>query len=146
MATNPVNVLGKIASQLETLDSKIRLLNQRISVIEKNQKVISETLVSQRKKLEALVRKVEERTTDTSQSLRGAVSENQKYILSLSEKVESLENELNDLKSQINELKYFLENINPLAYVTYDDLPEIIDERVERKLRELRSGRKGRSE
>lgn len=146
MAANPIGVLGKIAGQLETLDSKIRLLNQRISVIEKNQKVISATLVSQRKKLEALVRKAEERTTDTSQSLREAVSDNQKYILSLSEKIEALENELNDIKSQIGELKYFLENINPLVYVTYDDLPEIIDERLERKLKELGTRRKRRSE
>ena len=46
---------------------------------------------------------------------------------------EKLKLDVAKMEEEIKELKYVIEQINPVAYVTADEIEELIDERIEKR-------------
>ncbi|MCD6414643.1 MAG: hypothetical protein J7L23_03365 [Candidatus Diapherotrites archaeon] len=147
--------LRDIESAISTLDAKMKLLAQRLKIIEMNEQVIGRTLVSHNKKLKEIEMKGPAASSTMKEELKAEIiaelskqkPENQKVVQAAPEVVTQLTGEISDLKKtmvnlkqQVDELKYTLDSINPLEYVTIDELNEVIDKKVNNVL----SGKKPR--
>lgn len=145
--------LRDIENTIGTLDAKLKLLAQRLKIIEMNEQVIGRTLVSHNKKLKELESgapslpvniKQELKTellNELKEELKKITPENQGELAISTEQLAEIQAELKELrktvvnlKQQVDELKYTLESINPLEYVTLDELSEVIDKKISNAL------------
>ena len=145
---------SSLSSTLQALDAQIRLLAQRIKVIENNQQVVGQTLVKQNKKIKELEQMIASSSggkIDLSSVKEELKSELEKELSSIAavapprveeigapsskEDIENLRQRVKELEQAVSEIKYVLETINPMEYVTIEDVGDI----VERKLREKQS-------
>ena len=145
--------LRDIENTIGTLDAKLKLLAQRLKIIEMNEQVIGRTLVSHNKKLKELESsapslpvniKQELKTellNELKEELKKITPENQgelaistKQLAEIQAELKELRKTVVNLKQQVDELKYTLESINPLEYVTLDELSEVIDKKISNAL------------
>ncbi len=137
-----------LLAEIHALDSKIRVLAQRLSIIEKNEQVIGKTLISHNRKLkelESAIAKLEAAQEKPAQSeevskLKEIVQELEKKVKELEPVVQENKKADDAIRTQMKELKYVVDMINPVAYVTADDVEDIVEE----KLREYLSGKRSR--
>jgi hypothetical protein len=113
-----------IRGELRTLDSRISLIGQKISTIERNEEVLGRTLVALNERMKKL-----EAVGGAGTQAAGAPSG----------EVEALRKELDALRGEmvtrqeIKQLSYTLETINPLEYATLSQVRELIREELARK-------------
>src|SRR3989338_8625982 len=103
----PRDALMVIQSEIQTLDSKINLLQQQVKTMEKNQEIIGRTLI-------ALNEKIEKVSKDVSFGRSG--------------KRESIDSTKFATKQEIEEIKALLNTFNPLEYATIDQDKELLEE------------------
>ena len=103
----PRDALMVIQSEIQTLDSKINLLQQQVKTMEKNQEIIGMTLI-------ALNEKIEKVSKDVSFGGSG--------------KRESIDSTKFATKQEIEEIKALLNTFNPLEYATIDQVKELLEE------------------
>ena len=129
-------LLLKIIQDIKALDSNVRLLAQEIKTIKRNERILARNLILLNKKLNELK---EEKPSSIPEE---ALKELKDAILRTREDLEKLKEDVSFLKKQLQktltsedvaELKYIVETVNPLEFVTYRQVGEL----VERKLREL---------
>lgn len=89
------------STTVHALDSKIRIVAQKLNVIEKNEKVIGQTLVTLNKKL----RDIEEGGGTAS-----------------SKDLEELKKKMDAVTEQVEKIKAIIEMIDPTQFVTAKDL------------------------
>ncbi len=127
----------KLIQDIKALDSNVRLLAQEIKAIKRNERILARNLILLNKKLNEL--KEQKAASPVSDQ---AIAELKDAILRTREDLEKLKEDVAFLKKQlqrtltsedIQELKYIVETINPLEFVTYRQVGEL----VEKKLREL---------
>src|SRR3989338_547122 len=139
----PVLSIQNFVSEINALNSKIQVIAQRLKIIERNEEILGKTLISHNKALKEL--------QDTMAGLKagGTIQAEQAQPVSVpsgfdEQTIASLENTVDSLRRQqeqtklvldkvlaeINELKYVLDNINTVAYVTTDEVSELIDEKL----------------
>lgn len=131
--------------ELQALDSKMRVVAQRMKIIEKNEQIIGKTLISHNKKLKELEdamgggapRTIGEQPD--MEQVRSLVDEFKKTSIDVKNTIESLRKEvkkswetIDKIKEELTEMKYVLDTINPAAYVTVEQVKEIIDEKMKR--------------
>ncbi|MEM0372701.1 MAG: hypothetical protein QXO69_02570 [archaeon] len=131
--------LQNLMAQLSAIDSRIRVMSQRMNVIEKNEQIIGKTLISHNKKLKELEAggaSVVTPSADLSE-LRAIDEEVKKTQTEINSLVSTLKDEvlrqkeiITKMREDINEMKYVLDNINPVAYVTVDQVSDLIDEKL----------------
>ncbi|GEM_PF-1812779 len=123
-----------VARTINILDSKLRLLAQRIKVLENNLQIMARTVVSHNKKLKEL----EEMGGGPAFSKEEIIEEISKKLpktgsVDLSEikaRLDRIEDQIADLRSDLDEVKYVVDSINPMELVTINQLKEAIDERL----------------
>lgn len=125
------------------MDTKLRILAQKIQVIEKNEKVLGRTLIAQHQKILELSKKapgavkvpegIEDRLKDMEEKLRDLERKIDEVSKALSEKAGKFAT-----KDDVKELKYLFETLNPLEFVTVDQIYAIIEEKLKKLLRELK--------
>jgi TolA-binding protein len=135
-----------ISAQLGAIDSRIRVMAQRMNIIEKNEQIIGKTLIGHNKKLKELESGGSQPGVSSASSVDvselRAISEEVKktqaeinsFVGSLKDEVLRHKETIDKMREEINEMKYVLDNINPVAYVTVDQVGDLIDEKL-RKLR-----------
>lgn len=111
-----------IRAEMQTLDSKISLIGQKISTIEKNEEVLGRTLVT----LNERVRKLEQAGGPS------AIGSPGEEVETLGKRVEALQKAM-VTKQEIKELKYALETMNPLEYATLAQVRELLREEAKRR-------------
>jgi hypothetical protein len=142
---------------MSAFDAKLRLIAQRIKIMENNVQVMSRTLVSHNKKIKDLetavaaggggkvdvdaikkaLREEFDEKLSTQQSMApleindysAGASSSRKNIVA-PEAVRELRKELAELRKQISEIRYVLESVNPLEYVTLEDINDVIDHKI----------------
>ncbi|MFH0986970.1 MAG: hypothetical protein V1911_02865 [Candidatus Micrarchaeota archaeon] len=139
----------RMMADIHTLDSRLRVTAQRMKIIEKNEQIIGKTLITHSKK----IRDIEERMMsgmpvsslpapaasapvihseslgEPGQSAEDA--EDVREILSvLTEEMQKNRELMNSIQEQINEMKYVLDTINPVAYVTAEQVSDLVDEKL----------------
>ncbi len=122
-----------VARTISILDSKLRLLAQRMKILENNMQIMARTIVSHNKKLKEL-----EEVSGPSFTKEDIIDEVKKSlpeqapadVSALETKVARIEERISELESNIEELNYLIKAVNPMKFVTLDQLKEAIDERL----------------
>ena len=120
-----------MAATIHMLDSKLRLLAQRIKVIENNVQVIARTIVNHNKQIKELERKIEEggpgiNKEEILREIRESIPSGGVDTSRLEEEISSLRDEIARLKSRVSELEYVVKTINTMDLVTLDQLKEAL--------------------
>ncbi|MFH1200102.1 MAG: hypothetical protein V1708_03485 [Candidatus Micrarchaeota archaeon] len=115
----PLKTLDSLKTDIATIDSKISLIAQKIKTIENNQEVLGQTIVMQNEKIRA----IESRGTGGAAASPSAASS------APSADSTAIKSELEDLRKQIQEMRYVLNSINPLEFVTVDQVREMIKDK-----------------
>lgn len=117
----PVKPGDQIRNELRTLDSKISLIGQKISTMEKNDEVLGRTLVNLNERVKQM-----EQDGGQDDNTSGPSPEELRLV----------RKELEDLRKsmvtqvEIKELKYILDTINPLEYATISQVRELIKDEM----------------
>ncbi len=108
--------MTSIQSQLREMDSKVNILMQKIQTIEKNEEIIGRTIVMHNNK----IKKLESSVSKKAGGGGADMGEMEKKFAK---------------KSELNELKYELNSINPLDFVTIEQVKELVREEVKNELK-----------
>ncbi|MEM4254921.1 MAG: hypothetical protein QXR53_01160 [Candidatus Norongarragalinales archaeon] len=100
----PQDVLEAFNSELQTLDSKINLIAQKLKTMEKNEEIMGRTLITLNEKVEKVARE--------GGGGRGAQIDESKFAT----------------RQELRELKALLEEINPLEFATIDQVKELLED------------------
>ncbi len=137
-----------LLAEIHALDSKIRVLAQRLSIIEKNEQVIGKTLITHNKilkELEASVARMESKhgleESEEFNKIKETVEKVSKQVSDLAVIVQENKKADDTIRRDLKELKYVVDMINPVAYVTADDVEDIVEE----KIKEYLGGRRKKS-
>ena len=103
----PQDSIEALNSELQTLDSKINLMAQKLKNMEKNEEIMGRTLITLNEKLEKTTR---EGSAGASASRTQA--DEGKFAT----------------KQEIKELRALLDTINPLEFATIDQVKELLDD------------------
>jgi len=109
-----------VLAELHALSSKMQIVAQRMKIIEKNERIIGKTLISHNKTLKELER----------QMGTGAGGRSAETSTASSEKVAQLELDIAQVKEEIKEIKYVIDTINPVSFVTSDEVSDLIDDKL----------------
>jgi chromosome segregation ATPase len=111
--------IDSIRQDIHTLDSKISLIAQKLRTIEQNEEIIGRTIVAHNQKIKELEDK-------SSGPVAQAVDS---FGAGNSEDIKSLKKEIEDLRKEIREMRYVLDSINPLEFVTVDQVKDMLKEK-----------------
>lgn len=135
----PLGVSGT-ERDIKALNSSILILTQKINYIVRNEKILGRNILVLNKKLKEL---------ESGREGAGAqdFSASSKELEDLTSQVEQLSGMVAELSSamerlkessvkaeQFKEIKYVIDSINPLEFVTYKDVEEMIDNKLEGKI------------
>jgi len=127
---------GGVVSDIRALNSSILLMTQKIKYVVRNEKILGRNLIVLNKKIKSLEEKIS--STASAQQDGGASSEE---VKNLQQKVALLEAQLDDIRSrsaqkeELKELKYIINSINPLEFATLSQVRDLIDKRVDEKIK-----------
>lgn len=102
--------LEAINAELQTLDSKINLIAQKIKIMERNEEIMGRTLITLNDRVEKLSKE------NSGGAARSAAVDESKFVT----------------KQELNELKAILNDINPLEFATIDQVKELLDDFAKR--------------
>ena len=117
MPTNDSSKLKSIVTQMNVLNSKMQLLVQEFNELRSKFTIISRTVISQKNLIEELNTRVE--------SVEGGETRG-----SFSSSNSTLEKEIESIKEELGEMKYVLDSVNPIAYVTVDEVADVVDQKL----------------
>lgn len=128
-------LLAELAANVNSFDAKLRIIAQRIKAIEKNEEIIGRTIVMHNER----IKEMEQRSAGAGAPVRSAASgEALEALQMLKRDTDALRSELERLraesvrKEEFAEVKYVVDTINPLEYVTAEQVSKIVDERVKK--------------
>ena len=80
-------------------------------------------------------KKISELPATTEKSVKTTVGDKEttRHLLRLSDEVNKLTKQVDDMRQQVKEVNYVLETINPMSYVTYEQVREIAEDVYEGK-------------
>ncbi len=119
MPVKPVKDADAVRADLRTLDSKVSLVAQKLSTIEKNEEVLGRTLVA----LNQRVKSLEENGSGNRLMAQPTSTP------TASADLDALKRDVDELKKEVQEMRYVLNSINPLEYVTADQVKELLNEK-----------------
>lgn len=131
----------QVNSSVKAINTTIMLLSQKIGYLIRNEKILSQNIIVLNDKIKKLDLKI-----DTNQGNNSGNSINVEELDSLKSQIKELYNKINSLKADIEELsskidkqkeiyitrkefmemKYLIDSINPLEYVTYKQVKELL--------------------
>ncbi|MCD6434416.1 MAG: hypothetical protein J7L14_02290 [Candidatus Diapherotrites archaeon] len=130
---NPKTILlSDIVGDIKSLHSSVLVLSQKINFLVKNEKILGKNLVVLNKKINSIRQDLDSVQQLVSSASTPKIQEMEKRLSAIESELESLKFELNDLKenaasaSELKEIKHIVEAINPLEFVTLDQLKEIL--------------------
>jgi len=131
-------VMMRIMHDIRALDSNVRLIAQQLKLIKRNERILARNLLALSKKLNSLKEELGGGSSvDESkiQELQDQIIHMREDLMKIQEDVEYLKRQLQKTltSEDIAELKYIVETVNPLEFVTYKQVGEL----VEKKLREM---------
>lgn len=130
-------VLMRLIHDVKTLDSNLRVVAQQLTQIKRNERILARNLIALNKKINELRESSGNGGVDPTklQEMEDRLVRMREDIMKIQEDVEYLKQQLQrTLTSEdVAELKYIVETINPLEFVTYKQVGDL----VEKKLRDL---------
>ena len=131
-------LIMRLMHDIRALDANVRVLAQQIRAIKKNERILARNLILLSKKVAELKETAGKSSSvdeEKMQQLMDMIMHTREDIAKLREDVEYLKRQLQHTltNEDIAELKYIVETVNPLEFVTYRQVGEL----VEKKLKEL---------
>ncbi len=126
-----VRTVDAIRAEVKSVDSKINLLAEKIKGLEGQNLTIANSLF----KLTERLKKLEDNRDGNSAHVDVEQSQD---IGDLRDKFEKAMTENEAIKTELYNLKYTIGLINPLEFVTVRQINEMVDERMEQKLEEMK--------
>jgi chromosome segregation ATPase len=132
-------LLAQMREDIRAMNSAISILSEKMRHLTRNEKILGRNMIVLNKKLNELQER-KATVTEIPEELKAQIKELQKEIKKNSAKIEDVRSLLEHLKDefvtkeQFKELKYLIDSINPLDYVTVEQLKELVDERIDEKL------------
>ncbi len=127
----------RLIHDVKTLDSNLRVVAQQLTQIKRNERILARNLIALNKKINELRESSGNGGVDPTklQEMEDRLVRMREDIMKIQEDVEYLKQQLQrTLTSEdVAELKYIVETINPLEFVTYKQVGDL----VEKKLRDL---------
>ena len=139
-----------MSASMASLDAKLKLIAQRLKIMENNVQVVGRTLVSHNKKMKEFevtlaagggkapdmaklkdALKEELKTEFSANSEISAPLEHGVPTRRDSSEIINLKKSVEELRQEVNELKYVVDSINPLEYVTIDQLSDVVQRKME---------------
>ena len=136
----PTQVLiDNIMGEIHALNSKIQIIAQRMKIMERNEEIIGKTLISHNKMLKGIEEEINALKSGGALSESGpdleknsiALKEVKDLIRDAKKQMDGNKKEIDIIKTELSEVKYILDAINPVAYVTVDQVADLVDERLE---------------
>jgi len=150
MPRDPLIEMQDVLSRMTALDSRMRVVAQRMKIIEGNEQIIGKTLISHNKKLKEIEETAAVGITGAGvgaelpdvteiKTLAGDVKKTCEELRSVVDDVRSEvlrhKEDIDRMREELNEIRYVLDTINPVAYVTVDQVSDLIEEILEKRSR-----------
>ncbi len=130
----PTQAQSGMEVTVHLLDSKLRLLAQRIKIIENNIQVMARTIVNHNKKLKELEEKAgtgldeDQIVSRVLEKVGHPVSAGEPVDMTkIEEDLSAIRDDLARLKAKVSQLEYIINSMNTMNFVTIDQLKEAID-------------------
>ena len=131
------NILGEI----NAINSKVQVIAQRMKIIERNEEIIGKTLIGHNKMLKAMEEEISSiKSNGVSGEAATSVSSDsldkiREITLDCKKQVDQNKKDIDLIKSELNEIKYVLDAINPVAYVTVDQVGDFVEDKIDEYLK-----------
>ncbi|PIN85032.1 MAG: hypothetical protein COV47_04305 [Candidatus Diapherotrites archaeon CG11_big_fil_rev_8_21_14_0_20_37_9] len=128
-------VLSKITDDLKALNSSILIISQKMKYLIRNEKILGRNLLVLNKKIKKLQDGSSQGGADLS-TIQPVLDEINIKLSSNAEAIARLESQVNNLKENyarkedVSEIKYVIDSINPLEFVSVNDINQLIDEKI----------------
>jgi len=132
------NIFSRINSDIKALNSSILVISQKIKYLVRNEKILGRNLLVLNKKVKA----IQESRQHGSADLSGIQPELEEISRKLSENagaIEELHSELEYIKEnyakaeEVSEIKFVIGSINPMEFVSINDVNEIVAKAMKKK-------------
>ena len=104
--------LESLASEIQSIDSKINLIAQKIKNMEKNEEILGRTLITLNEKVD----KVAKEFMGGGKNEKNEKADEAKFAT----------------KQEVKEIKALLNQINPLQFATIDEVKELLEDTVKK--------------
>jgi chromosome segregation ATPase len=131
------NILGEI----NAINSKVQVIAQRMKIIERNEEIIGKTLIGHNKMLKAMEEEISSiKSNGVSGEAATSVSSDsldkiREITRDCKKQVDQNKKDIDLIKSELNEIKYVLDAINPVAYVTVDQVGDFVEDKIDEYLK-----------
>ncbi len=133
-------VVGNIQHDLKSLNSSVLVLSQKMKYVVRNEKILGRNLMVLNKKMKEFREQIQSGSLGSSQvNQEDALEAIAETLSELEESVGEMRLELAEIKEksasaeELKELKFVIDSINPLEYVTLDQVKELIGAKTKSK-------------
>ncbi len=126
--------------ELQALNAKMGVVAQRMKIIEKNEQIIGKTLITHAKEIKELQSGGVSIASSGGGEVSGALDDFRKIAVEVQSSLDKIKadvqknrDQIDKIKSELGEMKYILDTINPVSYVTVDQVEDLIDEKLKKK-------------
>lgn len=130
-----------VGTNIKAINATIMLLSQKIGYLVRNEKILSQNILVLNEKLKKLEDKLNNQTSTQSSNgassedldgVKAQISELYNKISGLKQEIEQLSQNVDSIKSgfvtkkEFQEIKYLVDAINPLEFVTYKQIKDLM--------------------
>lgn len=132
------DLLKQLRDDTRSLNSAVSVLTQKIKFLVRNEKILGQNLVVLNKKISRLQQQSEQNQGIPS-DLMDRLAEIEKKLELQEARIEQLNELVNRLstsnlsETELKELQHLVKSINPLEFVTLEQLKDYVDSRLSRK-------------
>lgn len=131
---------GEVNTNVKAINATIMLLSQKIGYLVRNEKILSQNILVLNEK----IKKLEDKLNNVSEihkssqnfeeldTIKSQISELYNKISGIRQEIEEVSTKIDNSKSdfitrkEFQEIKYLVDAINPLEYVTYRQLKDLM--------------------
>jgi hypothetical protein len=130
-------LLSNLARDVKALNSSVLIISQKMKYLVRNEKILGRNLLVINKKLKSVQQEEgggmsEEQLAELKNelaNLSASIDKNSSSIVDLESSIDSMK-EGYAKEETIKEMKYVIDSINPLKFVTIEDVEKIVDEKI----------------
>ena len=132
-------LLGRMQSDIKSLNSGILIITQKMKYLVRNEKILGRNLIVLNKKIRALEDKIASGQIGPGGAGGIQTEEFREKLEDFNRKISDLQSDIDTLrettasKEDIKEMRYVVESINPLQFVTLEQVKDIVNGKQSKK-------------
>jgi len=132
-------VLSNLSKDVKALNSSILVISQKINYIVRNEKILGRNILVVNKKIKEIAAGKTGSSLNDTEQLSKQLTQIQEQLDQNTAQISELYSAVDRIKDssvkaeQFKELKYVIDSINPLEFVTYKDIEQLIEEKIASK-------------